>query len=164
MSTIALSTLDPPGYRSAIGTFATGVAVITACDGGDEFGVTVNSLTSVSLEPLMLLVSLKRQSVSAAAILRSRRFGVSILGADQEAVSRRFVAPVADRFAGVACDRSQGLPLIAGAVAAFVCDLERGVDAGDHTLVLGTVRLGGARAAEPLVYHRGSYARILHAV
>lgn len=155
--------LDPASFRSAIGAFATGVAVITTEHAGRDYGVTVNSLTSISLHPLLLLVSLKHGSGSADAILQSGRFGVNILGADQEALSNRFVAKIGNRFDGVACDRSHSVPLIQGTVAAFVCRVERSVEAGDHTIILGQVLAGGARPAEPLLYHRGGYARLLKA-
>lgn len=127
-------------FRRVMSCFATGVAVVTTEMNGMRFGMTVNSLTSVSPDPVVLLVCLAQESTTASALLRRGRFVVNLLTADQEAISRRFVGKTGDRFQGVRlveCD--DGLPAVEGALGHIVCCVTSTQDVGDHVVVFGRV-------------------------
>ncbi|GAA2212207.1 flavin reductase family protein [Nonomuraea monospora] len=175
--------------REAFGQFATGVAVVTTVtDGGERAGVTVNSFTSVSLDPPLVLWCLSDRAPSAPLFLRAGRFAVNVLAAGQDHLSRRFATPAADKFAGVelAGGASPGtpppdtpqlgaprlapppvgpppplgpppLPVLAGALATFVCRTERVHDGGDHHIFVGAVERYQRAEGEPLVFHSGRY-------
>ncbi|TYB56629.1 flavin reductase family protein [Nonomuraea sp. PA05] len=164
--------------REAFGQFATGVAVVTTVTGGGErAGVTVNSFTSVSLDPPLVLWCLSDRAPSAPLFLRAGRFAVNVLAADQDHLSRRFATPAADKFAGVELAGgptlgtpplgtplpaspplgSPPLPVLAGALATFVCRTERVHDGGDHHIFVGAVERYQRADGEPLVFHAGRY-------
>nr|WP_169806359.1 flavin reductase family protein [Herbidospora sakaeratensis] len=146
--------------REALGQFATGVAVITTATGeGERAGVTVNSFTSVSLDPPLVLWCLSNRAPSAPVFLKAGRFAVNVLAADQDHLSRRFATPSADKFAGVDLLGSP-LPILAGTLAAFVCRTERVHDGGDHHIFVGAVEHYQRAEGEPLVFHSGRYREI----
>jgi 3-hydroxy-9,10-secoandrosta-1,3,5(10)-triene-9,17-dione monooxygenase reductase component len=150
--------IDPKRFRSVMGAFATGVAVITTEWQGEWFGATVNSLTSVSLQPCMLLFCMNDGSTTGMAIRSSGRFSVNILGDHQSHLSKRFTQPGNDRFADLALDFSaDGLPLIQGAAAQLCCRVANIHKAGDHDIILGEVLSGEDIACSPLVFHKGAY-------
>lgn len=152
--------ISPDRFRLTMGQFATGVAVVTALDGGQRFGMTVNSLTSVSLDPPLLLVCPRRGSATGVAIQRSRTFCVNVLRAGQEDVCRRFVGADAARFEGLAIDEgTDGLPIIPGALAHIFCALEAVHPGGDHDILLGRVTDCAAEPGEPLLFHEGRLCR-----
>jgi 3-hydroxy-9,10-secoandrosta-1,3,5(10)-triene-9,17-dione monooxygenase reductase component len=154
--------MSPTDFRRAMGHFATGVAVVTATCDGKPFGMTVNSLTSVSLKPCLLLVCPKKGSATGEAIKRSERFGVSILAGRQRDLCMRFVGDNAARFEGLDEVVHEGdVPLIAGAVVSFVCRLHAVHPGGDHEIVVGEVLKGSIHEDAPLVYHRGSFNKML---
>jgi flavin reductase (DIM6/NTAB) family NADH-FMN oxidoreductase RutF len=143
--------------RDAFGQFATGVAVITtATVGGERAGVTVNSFTSVSLDPPLVLWCLSSRAPSAPLFLRAGRFAVNVLAAGQDHLSRRFATPSADKFAGVEL-LAAPLPILAGTLASFVCRTERVHDGGDHHIFVGAVERYQRAEGEPLVFHSGRY-------
>jgi flavin reductase (DIM6/NTAB) family NADH-FMN oxidoreductase RutF len=135
---------DPAVLRRAFGAFATGVTVLTV-GGGTPHGMTANSFTAVSLDPPLVLVCVEREAVMHRALLGAGAFGVSILASDQERVARYFAdrrRPLGDeQFHAVDWrpGRLTGVPLIAGALAHFECELWRTYDGGDHTIFLGTL-------------------------
>ncbi|MBB2910453.1 flavin reductase (DIM6/NTAB) family NADH-FMN oxidoreductase RutF [Streptosporangium becharense] len=145
--------------REAFGQYATGVAVVTAAlPGGGRAGVTVNSFTSVSLDPPLVLWCLSRRAPSAPAFLAAGRFAVNVLAADQEHLSRRFATPSPDKFAGVETGRGPGgVPLLAGALARFTCRTATTYDGGDHLIFVGEVEHFERSDGEPLVFHSGGY-------
>ena len=150
--------IDPKRFRSVMGAFATGVAVITTEWQGEWFGATVNSLTSVSLQPCMLLFCVSDGSATGMAIRSSGRFSVNILGAHQSDLSARFTEAGKDRFANLALDFSaDGLPLLKGAAAQLCCRVTAVHKGGDHDIILGEVVSGEAIACSPLVFHKGAY-------
>jgi len=159
--------MDPAAFRKAIGNFATGVTVVTTAVGGRLHGVTANSLTSVSLDPLLLLVCVDKAAHAHAEMLACASFGISILAADQKDLSNLFAKsglPEEGSLRGAAFRQgSTGCPLIEGAVAWFECLPHAQVDAGDHTVFVGRVAAGQVPRpeAEPLLYFRGSYRGIL---
>jgi flavin reductase (DIM6/NTAB) family NADH-FMN oxidoreductase RutF len=150
---------DQRDYRSALGQFATGVTVVSArAKDGRKIGLTVNSFTSVSLEPPLVLWSLSRQATDFAEFRAASHFVVNVLAADQYHLSRQFSATDADKFADVECTEGPGgCPLLHGATAHFVCRKAGEFDGGDHVIVLGEVEEYKWRGGEPLVFHSGRY-------
>src|SRR5215831_6015383 len=122
--------------------WATGVAVVTSRGPDGDVGLTVNSLTSVALEPPLLLVSLGDEADSTPVIAAHRLFAASFLAADQRALSERFAQtlPAPAKFAGVPLHRGvTGAALLDGAIAHLECRVESTVPVADHTLVVGRV-------------------------
>ncbi|POX37720.1 oxidoreductase [Streptomyces sp. Ru73] len=158
-STVAA--VDPMTMRRTMGRFATGVAVVTTSADGVPHGMTVNSLTSVSLEPPLLLVCLTTGARTTEAVTSSGRFAVNILSARQEHLAMRFAKRGADHFAGL--DVVQGrhhVPVIPDAFAHLECTVERHFEAGDHIVVLGEVLDVCERDGEPLGFLGGKFSDI----
>jgi flavin reductase (DIM6/NTAB) family NADH-FMN oxidoreductase RutF len=144
-------------FRGCVGEFATGVTVVTAEHEGLSAGMTLNSFTSVSLEPLLVLVSLGNGSRTLHATNASGRFAVNILKRGQREVALAFSEPGAP-FASEHVDRDrEGFLTISGAAAILRCHVERIEGAGDHTLVLGEVVSIAHGGGEPLIFHRGRF-------
>jgi len=151
-------------FRQVAGRFATGVTVVTTVGEGAVRGMTVNAFASVSLDPLLVLVSVDRQANMHELIERHGVFAVTVLSADQEALSRWFASPGraegAAQFADVSCDAapSSGSPVIRGGLAWLDCRVTAAHVAGDHTLFVGEVAaMGGPFDGEPLVFFGGDY-------
>jgi|SRR6516165_9656432 flavin reductase (DIM6/NTAB) family NADH-FMN oxidoreductase RutF len=159
-----MQTIDPKRFRSVMGTFPTGVAVITTTWNGELFGATINSLTSVSLQPSMLLFCTSEGSATGAAIRRRGLFSVNILGQHQSDLSARFTGQPNNRFDDLAIAFSaDGLPLLQGAAAQLCCSVAAIHRAGDHDIILGEVLSGDEIACSPLVFHKGAYGRFQRA-
>ncbi len=143
-------------FKRAAGAFPTGVAVVTAvASDGTRVGLTVNSFTSVSLDPPLVLVCVDRRAASLAVIEGSRRFGISILAKSQRTLALRFAKPAEDKFAGLPWRVGLlGVPLLDGAVAHVECILAQKLDGGDHDIVLGHVQRAQSYPGDPLVFHR----------
>ena len=152
-------------FRDALGHFATGIAVVTAAaEDGTVAGLTVNSFTSVSLDPPLLLVCLARTITSFAIFERARHFAISLLREDQRHVSAAFATSGDAKWQGqqhrlgaVAC------PIIHPNLAAFECEVHTRHDAGDHMLLIGRViRVETAESGDPhpLLYFRGRYREL----
>ncbi len=153
-----MSAIDPRRFRSVMGTFATGVAVVATEWQGELFGATINSLTSVSLAPCMLLFCTNEGSATGAAIRNKGLFSVNILGAHQSELSARFTGEQKRRFDNLAVAFSaDGLPLLTGAAAQLCCRVATIHKAGDHDIVLGQVLSGEESVCNPLVFHKGAY-------
>lgn len=148
-------------YRRLMGRFATGVAVVTVNDEGRCFGATVNSLTSVSLDPLLLLICLRDESRLLAKILAKGKFSISVLAEHQENVSGYYARSFGSG-KDIEHEFDQDFASIAGAIAGFQCQLECVYPGGDHKVVLGHVvkMLGGENPLAPLIYHEGKYAKL----
>ena len=157
--------MDPNAFRQIMGRFPTGVTVVTTVDDCRLHGITVNALTSVSLDPLLVLVCVDRQAKAHAQIERVGRFAVNFLGAEQEAVSRVFAAssePEDGRLRGVPFRMgAHGTPLLEGCLGHLECAVADRFAGGDHTIFLGSV-LGGdlERDGPPLLYFQGTYLRL----
>ena len=151
--------LDPRELRRALGQFATGVTVVTACDlDGRRIGVTANSFTSLSLDPPLVLWCLNTRAPSLAAFQAASHFGINVLCAKQHYLSRQFATPADDKFAGVVFTEGYGgVPLLEGTLAHFVCRNVRQIEAGDHHILIGEVEEFDTRQGEPLVFHSGAY-------
>ena len=155
-------TVDDISFRLALSQFATGVTVILVRDaGGALAGLTVSSFASVSLRPPLVLFCVDLRSDAHDAFAPGRGCGVSVLGEDQDDVSRRFAARGAARYEGFATqDGATGVPLVPGAVAHIECVVVDAHRAGDHTVFVAEVRALRAAPGRPLLYHRGAYRRI----
>lgn len=153
--------IDAAKFRQIMGGFTTGVAVVTTYADGEPHGMTVNSLTAVSLEPLLLLVCLTKNSRTIQAIQKSGRFAVNLLALEQREVSNSFARAGEDHFGGIDVAWTGGVPLIDGSIGHLVCRVSRIDDGGDHDIVLGDVESGETRAGEPLVFYRGRYGQYL---
>lgn len=155
------SQIDPKAFRRVMGSFATGVAVVTTSRDGEQFGMTVNSLTSVSLEPLIVLICLVKGSRTGLAIRDRGRFAVNLLNSEQEEISRRFVSKEQRRFRREdASDNVWGVPLMEGALASLVCDVHLVHEIGDHDVVYGRVLHCESSEGKPLLYWRGAYSAL----
>jgi flavin reductase (DIM6/NTAB) family NADH-FMN oxidoreductase RutF len=141
--------------RDVLGRYATGVTVVTTRHQDRPVGVTVNSFTSVSLDPPLVLWCLSRTSSSRKAFTQADHFVVNVLAADQGWLARRFAGP-GDRFAGVAVS-SHSLPELADTAATLVCRRDRLIPAGDHVILLGEVVHHRLADRAPLVFLDGGY-------
>ena len=159
-----MTNVDSRELRSALGCFATGVTVITACAAdGTPVGVTSNSFNSVSLEPPLVLWSIARTSRSFAAFMEARRFVVHVLASGQQDLSNRFASKAEDKFAGADLEieiTADGVPILAGCTAWFECQTAQTHDGGDHVIIIGEVMMFRAAQQAPLLFHSGRYAQI----
>ena len=148
-------------YRRLFARFVTGVAVVLTEQGGQVQGLTVNSLTSASLEPLLLLFCVSRNSRTGNTILRTGRFTVNILNADQEDAARHF-ASRKDTQADFEYGRDQSFVWLAHSNAVFHCRLEVSYPGGDHRIIIGRVEemSGPDECKHLLVYHEGHYVNL----
>ncbi len=149
-------------FKGALGSWAAGVTVVTTKHDGVVYGITVSSFSSLSIDPLLVLVCLADSNRLPRMIADSGRFGVSILAAGQDAISAWFAKSGRDpveRFEDFATVTMEtGSPLIADAIAHIDCEVDRLVPGGDHTIAIGRV-LGAAYdpALKPLIYYRRGY-------
>jgi flavin reductase (DIM6/NTAB) family NADH-FMN oxidoreductase RutF len=151
--------IEPLTMRRTIGRFATGVAVVTTLDGKEPHGMTVNSLTSVSLTPPLLLVCLTTGARTTDAVVNAGRFAVNILSARQEEIALRFARRGADHFEGLELTYGDhAVPVVPDALAHLECAVERHFDAGDHLVVIGQVDRVCDREGEPLAFRGGRFA------
>lgn len=157
------SPIDPRDFRNALGTYGTGVTIITATAAdGKPFGITCNSFASVSLNPPLVLWSLGIYSSSLTVFQNASHFAVHILGASQQALANKFAKSSDDKFAGV--DWTPGLgdaPVLADSVANFQCRSVNRYYGGDHVIFLGAVEAYAYNTGEPLLFARGTYGRFL---
>jgi flavin reductase (DIM6/NTAB) family NADH-FMN oxidoreductase RutF len=156
-------TVDSTTLRAALGAYPTGVTVVTAQTPGHELiGVTVNSFSSVSLDPPLVLFSLQRSLRSLPAFERCDAFAVNFLREGQDHISSRFARPSDAKWADVAFDEHEtGAPILRDATAWLACDRYARYDGGDHEIFLGRVTAIGHDAdAAPLVFYRGRYHRL----
>ena len=151
---------DAAHYRKALSSFGTGITVITAHWENQDWAMTCNSFSSVSLNPRLVLWSIRRESGSHPAFTRSGGYTVNVLAADQAGLVQKFaVGNMSERFAGVAVERMDNHRVrLQGAAAWFDCDLERIIPAGDHDILLGAVHRYDCTDAAGLGYHRSQFA------
>ena len=158
-----VDTIDSRRFREVCGAYATGVAVITAVDAaGTPTGVTVNSFSSVSLNPPLVQFSLDRGASVYPVFETADHFAVNVLAREQEWLSARFSTD-ANHFVGVEyIGWDNGCPIIQGCLANFECSRYALHDGGDHVIILGHVRrLECVPAGEPLLFHRGQYGSFI---
>jgi flavin reductase (DIM6/NTAB) family NADH-FMN oxidoreductase RutF len=158
MSAQTPASVSGADLRQTMSSFATGVAVITTESGDKPQGMTVNSLTSVSLDPPLLLVCLVRTARTTEALLARQAFVVNILSKRQDEVANRFARPGANRFEGLSIHRtSGGLPYVPGALGTIECSVEALHPGGDHVIVTARIQRCHTREGTPLVFYRGNY-------
>jgi 3-hydroxy-9,10-secoandrosta-1,3,5(10)-triene-9,17-dione monooxygenase reductase component len=152
----AVSTL---ALRAALGRFATGVTIISCrADDGTLVGLTANSFNALSLEPPLILWSLRSASPTLDAFLAATHFAVNVLAENQVELSRRFASQAPDKFAeGLWAKGLGGAPVLAGCPAVFECELVSSQTAGDHVLFIGRVHRASEAPITPLVFQSGHY-------
>ena len=158
-----MSQPDSGQFREVMGRFPTGVAVVSArADGSTVWGLTVNSFTSVSLEPPLILVCIDRGAASHDKLIAAETFAISMLAEDQADIARRFAAePVETRFEDVAWrNASDGSPVLEGAAAWLECLTSGVMPGGDHSIVLGRVIASGSSDRGALLFFRGDYGKV----
>ena len=155
--------LDGRSLRDALGCFATGVTVVTTLSGnGVPLGMTMNSFSSVSLDPPLILFSLDRRSQYFDDFMAAEHFAVNVLGGRQEDLSNRFAQKGRDPVSNQDFETwNTGCPILKGALAALECAVDQKVDGGDHVIFICRV-LKASHTSEgaPLLFHRGGYLRI----
>jgi 3-hydroxy-9,10-secoandrosta-1,3,5(10)-triene-9,17-dione monooxygenase reductase component len=152
---------DPATFRTVLGHFATGVAIVTAMDGNEPVGMACNSFTSVSLEPALVLFCAAKSSTTWPRIQAAGKWAANILEEDGEEVCRLFAQKGIDRFAHISYSTGRsGAPVLRDTLAFVDCETEAEHDAGDHVIVVGRVlELGYASERKPLLFYRGGYGR-----
>jgi flavin reductase (DIM6/NTAB) family NADH-FMN oxidoreductase RutF len=161
---MASATLDAVTFRGAMSHWATGVSVITSLGPAGPAGCTANAVTSVSLDPLELLVCFDRSSDTLQAVRASGRLAVNVLTAEQEAISTRFAGKGAPdvKFAGIPYSLVEDVPVLDGALATLVCDVDRFLEGGDHEIIIGhPISCTMQMDAEPLIFFRNGYTRAM---
>ena len=153
---------NPQHLRTAFGSFATGVTIITArAANGELVGLTANSFASVSLRPPLVLWSIDLGTPSFEVFRDCSHYAINVLSADQEALSNRFAMPSDDKFAGLDyCNGAGGAPLLSGCIAHFECANEAQHAGGDHLIMVGRIENYSVSSGAPLLFFRSSYARI----
>ncbi|WP_394152892.1 flavin reductase family protein [Loktanella salsilacus] len=151
---------DPASFRGALGSFVTGVTVVTTDSPEGPVGIVANSFASVSLDPPMVLWSPAKSSSRFDHFAAAPRFVIHVMAADQRDICAAIIASktaVADIPMEVS---SCGMPVIKGALATFECELAASHDAGDHVIVVGRVTKAHHAGGEPLAFHAGSYGAV----
>jgi flavin reductase (DIM6/NTAB) family NADH-FMN oxidoreductase RutF len=155
--------IDDGRFKLAMSHFASGVTIVTAAHEGKQYGMTVASFASLSLNPPLVLVCVAKDVKTHDAIAAAGAFGVSILGAGQADVSGRFASKSDDKFAGTAVRNGElGVPMIEGSLCAIECRLHASLPGGDHTIFVGeVVGVDAAGEGSPLVYYRSGYRALV---
>lgn len=156
------SVIDATQFRHALSRFGSGVTVVTSRDAEErDYGMTVSAFSSLSLDPPLVLVCIDESATWHSVLPDATHFNVHILGAEQEAISRRFASERADRFVDVPHSRNaSGLVMLTGVLALLECRITARHRAGDHTIVVGEVERCEVRDGEPLLYFNGGYAQL----
>jgi len=159
-------TLNSSEFRKAMGAFATGVTIITVDLDGEVHGMTANAFTSVSLDPMLVLVCVDHSTRTHAHLHAKKRFGINVLCEDQRAISEYYARPErthehAGVEAGARFERTRhGTPALQGALAYLECRLQSSEEAGDHTIFIAEVEDVVLREGDPLLFFRGKYRKV----
>ena len=157
-------TIDQHEFRNALGCFASGVTVVTTLDeDGGPVGLTINSFSSLSLDPPLVLFCLDRKVTSFDAFQNNRHFAVNVLAEGQEELSRRFAQVGSDKWVGIEFSAwDSGCPIFEDCLANIECDVDTIFEGGDHVVITGTVKqfCYDEDGARPLLFYRGSYGRL----
>lgn len=154
--------MDSKEFRGALGAFATGVTIVTThAASGVDFGMTVTSFNSVSLEPPLVLWSIDRRAEGFVAFTESRHFAVHVLAHDQQALANRFAQRGIERFADLPLARGAGnVPILQYCATWFVCEMEATYQGGDHVILVGRVVAYRNFGRPPLLFHASRYAEL----
>ena len=154
--------VDAREIRNVLGHFATGVTVITTKDStGKPFGLTVNSFTSLSLNPPLVIVCVDKTVDCYSCFDESKVFAVNVLNEDQEELSRRFATKGIEKFEGIQWRMGEnGSPLLDGVIGAIECKVTHSYEGGDHTIFLGEILSATAKGDRPLLFFKGKYHRL----
>lgn len=157
--------MDETRFRHVVSHLASGVTVITTRVDGADHGMTASSVTSLSVEPPLMLACLNNSAPTTAAVARAGRFVVNVLAQGHEDIAHQFAAPSADKFRGVALERgADGMPRIGAALAHLECEVTERVTGGTHSIFIGHVVVAAAHEGRPLTYFRGGFGRFEFAV
>lgn len=161
-SSEGLTPCDIRDLRDVLGCFATGVTVVTTLgDDGAPLGLVVNSFSSVSLDPPLVLWSIGLESPSRPAFIRHPGFAINIMGADAKEKTMQFARPSENKFAGIDWEPGQhGVPVLADAIATLECETHKRIECGDHEILIGKVLQIDRNEGNPLLFHRGQFADI----
>ena len=160
--------IEGEAFRDVMGRFATGVSIVTTLDeNGGPAGITVSAMSSVSLDPPLVMVALARNRFITPIVAANRRYAVNVLRADQQALSDCFahapVRPGREDFCGAAWHRGPtGLPLLDGTLGAIECSVVETYPVGDHELFIARVDSLQVDEGDPLLYFRRQYLRVDH--
>ncbi len=147
--------MDHKAYRKALGRFATGIAVVTAVGSEGPIGITVNSFTSLSLDPALIMWAPAKDSGRHDYFVEAKHFAVHVLSSDQRIVCDTFVKHMSN-FKGVAALGNEfSVPIIQGCLAVFECERTALHDAGDHTIIVGKVERVQERDGDALIFQNG---------
>jgi 3-hydroxy-9,10-secoandrosta-1,3,5(10)-triene-9,17-dione monooxygenase reductase component len=150
--------VESASFRAAISLFATGVTVITVNVDGQPAGMTASAVSSLSLDPVRLLVCISNRLPTHDAVARSGRFAVNVLGEGHARTAIRFATPGIDKFAGVRIEDEAGVPVLDEAIAYFICDVHERFPGGDHSIFIGdVVRLAYRPGSRPLLYFASEF-------
>ena len=154
---------DSRSFRSALGSFATGINIVTSIGpDGEPLGFTANSFNSVSLDPPLVLFSLDRRAYSLKAFESAGVFAINVLREDQEQVSTAFARALSNKWDSVAFETWEtGCPILADALANFECETKSMHDGGDHVIFVGQVLALRTNEGRPLLYYRGAYRQLV---
>lgn len=156
----AAETVDVEEFRHVVGHLASGVTIVTTRADGRDHGMTASSVTSLSMDPPMMLACVNNAVPTASAISRSGRYTVNVLGQSHGDLAYQFAAPRQDKFDGVRVERGAGeVPMLVDAIASLECEVTEQVIGGTHSVFLGHVISATAREGEPLTYFRGGFGR-----
>lgn len=165
-----ISRADQENFKEALASFASGVTVVTFWDGdGRPCGMTASSFSSVSIDPLLVLICVNRDARTYEEVVDRGRFGVNILGSESTEVSNHCARPGGDKVLEqdwLAQDSDESPPVLSGAIAYLDCEIFSDTPAGTHSIIVGRVSSIGVsdeEKAEPLLYYRGTYRDLLSA-
>lgn len=160
--TISSQQVDQEVFRRVVGHFASGITVITTADSDDYYGTTASAVSSLSMEPPMMLVCLNQSSTTHDAVKRVGYFAINILAEDQQELAAVFGRKSDNKFEQVdhAISNQGGVPLIDGALATIVCSVQDAPVGGTHTVFFGNVLEANASIGQPLAYYRGKFSRL----
>ncbi|MDB2407866.1 flavin reductase family protein [Jannaschia sp.] len=154
--------IDPKDLRNVLGCFATGVCVVTSVgDEGKPVGMTINSFSSVSLDPPLILWSIGLNAPSRGAFERHPSFAVNIMGESAKNTTLNFATPSEDKFNGIDWTPGHdGIPVLGEAMAVLECEVEDRIISGDHEIYIGRVVRIDQNDDDPLLFHRGKFASL----
>ena len=154
-------TFNGENLREVMGRFATGVTVVTTCQQGQLYGMTANAVTSLSLDPPLVLVAVDKKNSMLENLEQGKCFAVNILNSDQQKLSEQFANSGPKDFSNLSLKNSKtGAPVLRSAIAYVDCCLTEVLPGGDHLIFIGEVVEGDVNQGSPLIFYRGKYDRL----